>query len=174
MRIDSGKHKFDQMLVLNFPMPTEVLKAMADKIVKVNLDSRDNTSADEPEDKENLLSKIAIILGGKTVAPFERRLKNEHVPLFSISSKFNTTMVISKANLRYSEQQSAFYTIGKIAIANIGGTDINAEIEGMLEIKKTNEGDEFYLYLEPSEDVWYLYGLFEKRKGRNFFRWGIQ
>ncbi|MEA5426408.1 hypothetical protein [Arcicella lustrica] len=165
MRIDSGKHKFDQMLVLNFPMPTEVLKAMADKIVKVNLDSRDNTSADEPEDKENLLSKIANIIGGKTVAPFERRLKNEHVPLFSISSKFNTTMVISKANLRYSEQQSAFYTVGKIAIANIGGTDINAEIEGMLEIKKTNEGDEFYLYLEPSEDVWYFMGYLKNEMG---------
>ncbi len=74
-------------------------------------------------------------------------------------------MVISKANLRYSEQQSAFYTIGKIAIANIGGTDINAEIEGMLEIKKTNEGDEFYLYLEPSEDVWYFMGYLKNEMG---------
>ncbi|MEA5258118.1 hypothetical protein VB264_10030 [Arcicella aquatica] len=165
MRVDSGKYKFDQMLVVNFPMPAEVLKAMADKIVKINLESRDNVSADDPDDKEHYLSKLANILGGKTVASFERRVKNEHVPLYSISSKLNTTMVISKANLRYSDQHASFYSVGKLAIANIGGTDINAEIEGMLEIKKTNEGDEFYLYLEPSEDIWYFMGYLKNEMG---------
>ncbi|MEA5457797.1 hypothetical protein VB796_02030 [Arcicella sp. LKC2W] len=165
MRVDSGKYKFDQMLVLNFPMPAEVLKAMADKIVKTNLDSRDNVSADEPEDKEHLLSKLANLLGGKTVESFERRLKNEHVPLHSINSKLNTTMVISKANLRYSDQASGFYSVGKLSIASIGGTDINSEIEGMVEIKKTAEGDEFYLYLEPSTDVWYFMGYLKNEMG---------
>ena len=165
MRVDSGKYKFDQMMVLNFPMPAEVLKAMADKIVKTNLDSRDNASADEPEDKERLLSKLANLLGGKTVESIERRLKNEHVPLHSVSSKLNTTMVISKANLRYSDQTSAFYSVGKLSIASIGGTDINSEIEGMVEIKKTAEGDEFYLYLEPSTDVWYFMGYLKNEMG---------
>ncbi len=165
MRVDSGKYKFDQMMVLNFPMPVEVLKAMADKIVKTNLDSRDNASADEPEDKEHLMSKLANILGGKTIDAFERRLKNEHVPLHTINAKLNTTMVISKANLRYSEQASAFYSVGKLSIASIGGTDINSEIEGMVEIKKTPEGDEFYLYLEPSTDVWYFMGYLKNEMG---------
>jgi hypothetical protein len=165
MRVDSGKYKFDQMMVLNFPMPVEVLKAMADKIVKTNLDSRDNASADEPEDKEHLMSKLANILGGKTIEPFERRLKNEHIPLHTINAKLNTTMVISKASLRYSEQASAFYSVGKLSIASIGGTDINSEIEGMVEIKKTAEGDEFYLYLEPSTDVWYFMGYLKNEMG---------
>jgi hypothetical protein len=165
MRVDSGKYKFDQMMVLNFPMPVEVLKAMADKIVKTNLDARDNASADEPEDKEHLMSKLANILGGKTIDPFERRLKNEHVPLHTINAKLNTTMVISKANLRYSEQASAFYSVGKLSIASIGGTDINSEIEGMVEIKKTTEGDEFYIYLEPSTDVWYFMGYLKNEMG---------
>jgi spore coat protein U-like protein len=165
MRVDSGKYKFDQMMVLNFPMPIEVLKAMADKIVKTNLDSRDNASADEPEDKEHLISKLANILGGKTIDASERRLKNEHVPLHTINAKLNTTMVISKANLRYSEQASSFYSVGKLSIASIGGTDINSEIEGMVEIKKTPEGDEFYLYLEPSTDVWYFMGYLKNEMG---------
>lgn len=165
MRVDSGKYKFDQMLVLNFPMPAEVLKAMADKIVKTNLDSRDNASADEPEDKEQLMSKLANILGGKTIETFERRLKNEHVPLHTFNAKLNTTMVISKANLRYSEQASAFYSVGKLSIASIGATDINSEVEGMVEIKKTAEGDEFYLYLEPSTDVWYFMGYLKNEMG---------
>ena len=138
---------------------------MADKIVKTNLDSRDNASADEPEDKEHLMSKLANILGGKTIEPFERRLKNEHIPLHTINAKLNTTMVISKASLRYSEQASAFYSVGKLSIASIGGTDINSEIEGMVEIKKTDEGDEFYLYLEPSTDVWYFMGYLKNEMG---------
>ena len=165
IRVDSGKYKFDQMMVLNFPMPVEVLKAMADKIVKTNLDNRDNASADEPEDKERLMSKLANILGGKTIDAIERKLKNEHVPLHTINAKLNTTMVISKANLRYSEQASSFYSVGKLSIASIGGTDINSEIEGMVEIKKTAEGDEFYIYLEPSTDVWYFMGYLKNEMG---------
>ena len=165
MRVDSAKYKFDQMIVLNFPMPVEVLKAMADKIVKTNLDSRDNVSADEAEDKERLMSKLANILGGKTIDPLERRLKNEHVPLYTLNGKMNTTMVISKANLRYSEPTSSFYSVGKLSIASIGGTDINSEIEGMVEIKKTAEGDEFYIYLEPSTDVWYFMGYLKNEMG---------
>jgi hypothetical protein len=165
MRVDSGKYKFDQMLVVNFPMPVEVLKAMADKIVKTNLDVRDNASADEPEDKERLLSKLANILGGKAIEPFERRLKNEHVPLHSVNAKLNTSIVISKANLRYSEKYSGFYSVGKLSIASIGGTDINSEVEGLLEIKKTAEGDEFYLYLEPSTDVWYFMAYLKNEMG---------
>ena len=164
-RVDSAKYKFDQMLVLNFPMPVEVLKAMADKIVKINLESRDNISADEAEDKERLMSKLSNILGGKTIDPFEKRLKNEHIPLYTINSKMNTTMVISKVNLRYSEPNSSFYSVGKLSIANIGGTDINSEIEGMVEIKKTAEGDEFYIYLEPSTDVWYFLGYLKNELG---------
>jgi len=165
MQGDSAKYKFDQMLVLNFPMPVEVLKIMADKIVKTNLDNRENVSADEAEDKERLISKLANILGGKTIDPLERRLKNEHVPLHTINSKMNTTMVISKADLRYSEPTSSFYSVGKLSIANIGGTEINSEIEGMIEIKKTAEGDEFYVYLEPSADVWYFMGYLKNEMG---------
>ena len=109
--------------------------------------------------------KLANILGGKTIDAIERKLKNEHVPLHTINAKLNTTMVISKANLRYSEQASSFYSVGKLSIASIGGTDINSEVEGMIEIKKTPEGDEFYLYLEPSTDVWYFMGYLKNEMG---------
>ena len=74
-------------------------------------------------------------------------------------------MVISKANLRYSEKYSGFYSVGKLSIASIGGTDINSEVEGLLEIKKTAEGDEFYLYLEPSTDIWYFMAYLKNEMG---------
>ncbi|MDI9866187.1 hypothetical protein QM480_17725 [Flectobacillus sp. DC10W] len=165
IRIDSSKYKFDQMLLVNFPMPSEVLKALSDKIVKINLDSRDNGSADEPEDKERLMSKLANLVGNKAVESIERRLKNEHVPVHTINSKLNTSLVFSKVNLRYSDQQSAFYSIGKLGLASIGGTDINSEVDGYLEIRKTNEGDEFYLYLAPNEDTWYFMGYIKGEMG---------
>jgi hypothetical protein len=75
----------------------------------------------------------------------------------TINSKLNTSLVFSKVNLRYSDQQSAFYSTGKLSLASIGGTDINSEVDGYLEIRKTNEGDEFYLYLAPNEDTWYFW-----------------
>lgn len=165
MRTDSGRYKFDQLMVLNFPIPTEVLKTMADKIVKANAEARDNASADEPEDREHLMAKLANVLGGKVVDPFERRIKNEHVALNTFNSKLNTTMVISKANLRYSDTHSSYYTVGKLSIATIGDVDINTEMEGQIEIRKTVDGDEFYLYLEASPDVWYYMAFLKNEMG---------
>jgi hypothetical protein len=156
IHLDSSRYKFDQMLVVNFPTPPEVLKAMADKIIKVNLEGRSTESADESEDKDLLVSKLANILGSKAIEPFEKRIRNEHVVLPTLNPKLNTTMVISKANLRWSDQHSSYYSVGKISVSSIGTNDINAAIDGFLEIKKTVDGDEFYIYLNPSDDVWYL------------------
>lgn len=166
VRTDTAKAKFDEMLVVNFPVPAEVLKVMGEKIVKTNLDSRANDkSADEPDDKDRLLSKLANIVGGKAIDPLEKRVKNEHVPFPGINPKLNTTIVISKANLRYSEAASSFYTVGKLSVASIGGTDVNSELDGYLEIRKSVDGDEFYLYLEPTEDIWYFMGYLKNEMG---------
>jgi hypothetical protein len=50
-------------------------------------------------------------------------------------------------------------------LASIGGTDINSEVDGYLEMRKTNEGDEFYLYLAPNEDTWYFLGYIKGEMG---------
>lgn len=36
-------------------------------------------------------------------------------------------------------------------------TDINAQMDGFVEIRKTGNGDEFSIYLESSPDVWVYY-----------------
>jgi len=77
----------------------------------------------------------------------------------------NTTMVISKANLRYSDTHSSYYTVGKLSIAAIGDVDINTEMEGQIEIRKTVDGDEFYLYLEASPDLWYYMAYLKNEMG---------
>ncbi len=163
--IDSMKNNFDQMLVLNFPIPTEILKVFAEKIVKTNLNSVSVDPSDMPEDRQQMLYKLAQIVGGKTIDPLERKIMNEHVPLSTINSKLATTMVISKANLKWSEAHSTFYSTGKLYVANIGNTDINAQLDGIIEIRKNTTGDEFYLYLEPNDELWYYFGYLKNEMG---------
>ncbi len=165
IRLDSNSYKFDQMFVVNFPVPSDVLKIMADKIIKQNVERTDLESADDPDEKERLLSKIANVIGGKTVASQERKLKNEHVALHTLSSKLNTTFVLSKVNLRYSEANSAFYSVGTLGVSSVGAADINAQMKGYLEVRKANDGDEFYLYLEPSDDLWFYVGFYKNELG---------
>jgi hypothetical protein len=47
----------------------------------------------------------------------------------------------------------------------MGRNDINAEMEGLLEVRRTNQGDEFSLYLEASPDVWYYVDYSQKQLG---------
>ncbi|MBP6385315.1 MAG: hypothetical protein KA327_01720 [Pseudarcicella sp.] len=165
VEIDSLKNNFDQMLVLNFPIPAEILKVFAEKIVKTNLNSVSVDPGDMPEDRQQMLYKLAQIVGGKTIDPLERKIMNEHVPLATLNSKLTTTMVISKANLKWSEANSTFYSTGKLHISNIGNIDINAQLDGVIEIRKNNTGDEFYLYLEPNDELWYYFGYLKNEMG---------
>ena len=53
-----------------------------------------------------------------------------------------------------------------MGVANIGETDINNKMEGYVEIYKNPvSGDEMYIYLEVSENVWYYFGYKEGQMG---------
>ena len=165
IKTDSGSAVLDQMLIINLPLPAEALKSISEKFVRTNLDTRNIVSADEPADKDNLLIKLANLVGGKIIDPLEKKIKTEHLPLATINNKLNTTLVISKANLHWSDKNNTFYSVGNLAIANIGNTDINAEIPGYIEIRKIAEGDELYIYLAPKEDVWLQLGFIKNELG---------
>ncbi len=153
--IDSSTYRFNTLLSLNFPANREIITKAAENIVQTNLDEQNSDPA-EPN-FERLGVKLTALIGRKATDGYIARTAAAYKPLFDASPKFNATLVLSNVNLRWSAPQNAFYSVGKIGVSNLGNTDINAELEGMVEIRKNARGDEISIYLESSEDVWYYF-----------------
>lgn len=151
--VDSSTYRFNSLLSFNFSANKEVIAKLSDEMVKSNLDAQ-NSDAAEP-DWDRLGAKIAPLIGRKAADAYINRAATSPRPLSDASPKFNSTIVLSNVNLRWSPTQNAFYSVGPIGVSNIGATDINAQMEGMVEIRKNARGDEVSIYLEIDEDTWY-------------------
>ncbi|MCU0338847.1 MAG: hypothetical protein MUE30_03110, partial [Spirosomaceae bacterium] len=153
VNVDSNTYRFNTLLSFNFGANKEVMAKLSDEMVKSNLDAQ-NSDAAEP-DWDRLGAKIAPLIGRKAADAYINRAATAPKPLSDASPKFNATIVLSNVNLRWSPTQNAFYSVGPIGVSNLGTTDINAQMEGMVEIRKNARGDEVSIYLETDDDIWY-------------------
>jgi hypothetical protein len=106
---------------------------------------------------------VSEIIGEKATLEYEQRSLQEYTPLSSISPKLMKSLVLSNVNLKWSKEHKAWYSIGKIGLANILQDDINALVDGFLEIKKTETGDVINLFLQFSPRNWYFFNFEENR-----------
>lgn len=165
LRLDTAKHEFNTLMMVNFPVAQPILANMANKIVKTNLDAGVNEAAIELNSPE-LISKIGHIVGDKDIEDYKMRSAREYVPLFKFSPKFLNTMVFSNLKLQWEPKQNAYRSVGKLGISNIDQTDINAMVDGYVEIRKNPVGgDEMYIFLELSGENWYYFGYKEGEMG---------
>jgi len=153
--VDSSTYKFNTLLSLNFPANRDFITKVAQNIVQSNLDEQNSDPA-EPE-WSRLSTKLGALIGRKAAETYVNRAAANYRPLPDASPKMNSTLVISNANLRWSPTQNTFYSVGKIGVSNLNTTDINAQMDGMLEIRKGNRGDEITVYLAASDEVWYYF-----------------
>jgi predicted transcriptional regulator len=164
--LDSSIYRFNTMMVLGFPLPPQVMTTMGEKIVKANIDERNDKAAEE--DFEKLSIKMASLVGDKATQMYKDRTgRGEKVPMYLAATKFNAMMVLSNVNLKWSEANQSYFSVGKIGVASIGQIDINAQMEGFLEIQKNVDGDEIGVYLEASPEVWYYFAFKNNELGLN-------
>jgi hypothetical protein len=149
---------FDMLLAFNFPLPPQALTAMANKIIDTEAEEKLAPKA-ATADQESLLRKMAALVGNGPVQQYKTKSELEYLPLFQASRKFATSLVLSQVDLRWSSEHKAFYSVGKIGVANIGNQDINMQLDGIVEIRKRSNGDEAVIYLELTPDVWYFWSF---------------
>jgi hypothetical protein len=156
---DSNIYRLNTMHVLSFPIVPEILNPIANAIVRSNLD--EGFSSDSGAvNKENLYAKMAQLIGLKAVAPYQAKTEFGHAALFTASPIFNTTIVLYDVDMQWSNKMSSFYSIGKLGVSNMGTVDINAEMMGFLEFRKSPNGaDELALYIEATDNIWYFFYL---------------
>lgn len=155
VNVDSAAYRINALLALTFAVPEQINAAIAAKLVEGNLEEQNSDPADD--DLNRLSDKLLPLIGQKAVDDYRNKAQNQHVSLAQASSKLNTALVLSNTNLRWSEKFNAFYSIGKLGVSNLQNVDINAQMDGYLEIRKGGNGDELSLYVAASDDVWAFY-----------------
>lgn len=154
MEVDSDKAELNTILLFNLPGLTPLLPEISTSIVQTNL-AEQNSDAAEPE-FERLTSKITTLIGSTLADEYFKKTAAEYKPLYEAGPLFAAEIVMSNIDLKWSQTHHSYYSTGRIGLANLGRNDINAEVDGMLEIRRAEMGDEFTLYLEITPDVWYF------------------
>ncbi|MVM32347.1 hypothetical protein GO755_20035 [Spirosoma sp. HMF4905] len=155
INIDSSQYRFNTLLAFAFPVPDPINGLISDKLVKTNQEEKNDEAADD--DLNRLSDKLLPLIGLQAVEAYRVKAQNQHVPLNQASPKLNAMLVLANANLRWSTKYNAFYSTGQLGVSNIMAADINAQMDGFVEIRKTGNGDEASIYLEASPDVWVFY-----------------
>ena len=153
--VDSNVYKFNTLLSFNFPAAPQAMAEIAKKIVEENLENKNDDPAEPNLDR--LAAKLTALIGAKQAETYLNRRAADYRPLTDASSKFNAAVVLSNVDLRWSAAQNSFYSLGgTIGVSNLGSNDINAQMDGYVEIRKRNKGDEVSIYMEVSPEVWYF------------------
>lgn len=163
VQVDSSRFKFNSMLLMKLSALEPVLPQLAAKIVETNLEEQNSTAADD--DAEQLNRKLSALIGSKAVDAYVKLSAAGYKPLFDASPALDVPLVISSVDLHWSPVHNAYFSQGPIGVSNFGKNNINAQMDGVLEIRRSELGDEFSLFLQASPDVWYYFDLKEKELG---------
>jgi len=155
VNVDSAAYRINALLAMTFAVPEQINTAIANKLVEGNLEEQNSDAADD--DLNRVSDKLLPLIGQKAVDDYRAKAQNQHVSLALASPKLNQALVLANTNLRWSEKFNAFYSVGKLGVSNLQNVDINAQMDGYVEIRKGGNGDELSLYIAASDDVWAFY-----------------
>jgi hypothetical protein len=157
VNLDSMKYLFETMMVYDFPIPIPTVQKMGQNIVKANLDAGNTAAAIEPNSEEFLL-KLQKYIGAVDAKKYQSESEKGHMPLFKKSNKFLKSLVLSKLHLKWNPIANAYYSEGPVGISNLGDVDINALVNGYVEIVQSHStGNEVNIYLDLDVNRWYYF-----------------
>ncbi|MEM6831831.1 MAG: hypothetical protein AAF551_15070, partial [Bacteroidota bacterium] len=109
-----------------------------------------------------MMYKLANIIGDEDTKDYEVSSLKDYVSLVSVSKELEKSMVISGTKMNWSEDQRAWYNSTKLGLSNIMKDDLNAKLDGFIEIRKDETGaDILSLFLQAAPGVWYYIGYSE-------------
>ena len=114
-------------------------------------------------DQGSLLFKMADAVGEKAARDYQVRSVSEFVSLASVSNELARSLVLNSVNMKWSPEFNAWYSVGKLGVSNILESEVNAKLDGFLEIRKTEGEDEFHLFLKVSPSTYFYFGYIENR-----------
>ena len=147
---DSARYRVDALLAFDISMPAKALEAMTNRLV-----SATKNSPLALDGSANELYKVGEFAAQQDVEAYASR---GGTALSKVAPKLQQhTLVLNKVDLRWNAKLRAWYSVGKLGLAGVGKRDVNALIDGFVEIKRENNADVVEMYLEVEPQVWYYF-----------------
>ena len=159
--LDTSLVELTTSVAFDFNMPSNAWRNMG-SILAARVS--DLGLAEATEDKTALAYRIANIAGDRYGKDYERENQTKKVPVFNVVPKLAKSIFLSEVKLAWHAKQKAWYSIGKIGVSHIQGTQVNGIMDGMLEIRYTDAYPVISLHLEPSADGWYFFTYDDTRR----------
>lgn len=154
---ETNEYTVDAMMTIDFQAPTQAMDIMAldllDIVERVGPPLANDISSIE------LLYKLANLTDEETTRFYEETSLKEYTSMVSSSKALEEPIVISGVKMSWNQAQKAWHNTTKLALSNIYQDDINAKLDGFIEIKKDETGaDIVNLFVQAAPGVWYYMG----------------
>ncbi len=154
------EYKANTLSIFDFDLPDAAFAEMHRHV----FETVDILGAPESEpDKDALIFKMAPIIGDRETVGYDQRSLEEYIPIAMASNRLIGDIVFSKLVLDWDKDKSSWYSEGQLGLSHIVRNDVNAMVDGFVEIKKTENGSALNLFIQVSADCWYYFG-FEENK----------
>ncbi|MEO1050884.1 MAG: hypothetical protein AAFX87_09660 [Bacteroidota bacterium] len=159
--LQSTEYDINSFMVVDFGLPATAFERMALDMKEVI----DNYGAPEAfTDQNALLYKLAEIVGEKAAKQYEEQSLQEYVPLGTFNKAVSKPMVFSNIDFKWSQENKAFYSDGKLGLSNVLRTDLNAAFDGFMEIKRNEGGGTLLnIFIKAAPGSWYFFSYEDNR-----------
>jgi hypothetical protein len=160
--LNNQEYSLNSFFSMNFnPVPAQAFDIMAVDFLDVI------TNLGAPEglgDQTQLLYKLADLAGERAAREYESRSLQEYTTLAGFTKETSANLVFSNVDMKWSVDQKAFYSEGKLGMSNIQRNDINGAFEGFFEIKRNEDGAAgLNMFVKASPDSWYFFSFEDNR-----------
>ncbi|SDK68572.1 hypothetical protein SAMN05421823_103283 [Catalinimonas alkaloidigena] len=160
-RADSNSYDFNTMLLFDAPLPSQAYGSMGNDLAEAIYRLGPPVAY---ESLDPILPRVANLVSEKAAVDYRTKALENNEPLSSLSGKLAKGIVIADVHLKWSNEQSAWYSVGKIGVANINGAPIDAKLDGHIEIRKTYQGDIITIYIAASPGLWYYFRYDDEKR----------
>ena len=163
VNLDSSLVRMNTFLTLNFDIPKTVQQEMGLDLLEVIELLGAPQGARDPLATTYLMAEI---VGEENARYYDEASLQAYTPMLEASRKLETTLAICDVDMEWSSEQRAWYSKGsRIGLSNVQDIDLNASLEGYLEIRRTITGQELHLFIKASPASWFYFQYADGRLG---------
>jgi len=148
---ETGDYSFNLMLMFDLEkvLPKKAVAAMKETVAS-NLP--EEPKALSKVDKTTY--RLSEIIGEKSITKYFAG--GENLPVYEIDNQIARSIILSDAELHWSEFDQVLFSNGKIKLLNVFDKELNAEVEGYVEVRINPNKKGFSLYFIAGEAWYYI------------------
>ncbi len=107
------------------------------------------------DNEQDVLVRLSDLIGNDKTVAYENIILSEYKSLIEADGIINNAFVFPNTKFTWSSKESSWYNTSTINLSNIGPRDVNASIDGFLEIKNIDEYQSLVnVFLQPAPEFW--------------------